>query len=418
MSAEDVPLNRNRDFNLLWGGQVLSDLGGRISGIAFPLLVLATTGSPAKAGIVGFAGSLPLLLLTVPAGALVDRSDRKRVMIVADSARCIALTSVVVALALDTLTFAQIVFVALAEGVGFVFFNIAERSALPRVVPGHQLPGALARNQAREYGALLVGAPLGGLFFALGRAVPFLFDAVSYLVSVLTVSFIRTTFRRERTSAGRTRLLGDMRAGARWFWRQPFIRTTSLLVMGSDFTLNALYLVVIVLARQRGASSALIGLMFVFVGVGGLLGATVASRIARRFRMREIVVATQCAVAALVPLLIVVPGEITLGVIYGAMFFLHPAWNATVGAYRLQLTPDDMQGRVSSLATMLSLGPVPLASLTAGFLLEGAGSTPTVLLLSGVMIVVAAAAVLSRAIKDAPATLPHGARLDDSPAAS
>jgi MFS family permease len=100
MGAEDVPLRRNRDFNLLWGGQVLSDLGARISGLAFPLLVLAITGSPAKAGIIAFAGSLPLLLLTVPAGALVDRWDRKRVIIIADSARCIALTSIVVALAL------------------------------------------------------------------------------------------------------------------------------------------------------------------------------------------------------------------------------------------------------------------------------------------------------------------------------
>src|SRR5712692_434042 len=101
MGAEGLPLRRNRDFNLLWSGQVISDLGGRISGIAFPLLVLATTGSPAKAGIVAAAGSLPLLVLTIPAGALVDRWNRKWVMIVTDSARCLALTSIVVALGLD-----------------------------------------------------------------------------------------------------------------------------------------------------------------------------------------------------------------------------------------------------------------------------------------------------------------------------
>lgn len=402
MRAAELPLRRNRDFNLLWSGQVISDLGGRISGIAFPLLVLATTGSPAKAGVVAAAGSLPLLVLTLPAGALVDRWDRKRVMIVADGARCLALTSIVVALTFDALTFAQIVFVALVDGTGFVFFNVAERSALRRVVPDHQLSAALARNQTREYAALLAGTPLGGVLFGVGRLVPFLFDAVSYFVSVVSVLLIRTSFRRVPVSTERPRLLTDMRAGLGWFWRQPFIRTTSLLVTGSDFTLNALFLVVIVLAQERGASSALIGAMFVFLGVGGMLGSLVAPWLARRLGMRAIVVATQWTIAALVPLLVVLPGRVTPGVIYGAMFFLHPTWNATVGAYRLRLAPDEMQGRVSSIATMLSLGPVPVAALVAGFLLEGAGSTPTVLVLFAVMVVVAMAAFASRAVKDAP----------------
>ncbi len=400
MGAEGLPLRRNRDFNLLWSGQVISDLGGRISGIAFPLLVLATTGSPAKAGIVAAAGSLPLLVLTIPAGALVDRWNRKWVMIVTDSARCLALTSIVVALGLDVLTFAHIVFVALVEGIGFVFFNVAERSALRRVVPDHHLSAALARNQGRDYAALLAGQPLGGVLFGVGRFVPFLFDAVSYFASVVTVALIRTSFRPSR-GPDKTHLLADMREGLGWFWRQPFIRTTSLLVTGSDFTLNALYLVVIVLARQRGASPALIGAMFVFLGVGGILGTLVAPWLARRLRIRTIVVATQWIVAALVPLLIVVPGRITPGVIYGAMFFLHPTWNATVAARRLRLAPDDLQGRVSSVATLFSLGPAPFAALVAGFLLQEAGSTPTILILSGVMIVVAVAAFTSRAVKDA-----------------
>jgi predicted MFS family arabinose efflux permease len=403
VSERDAPLRRNRDFNLLWTGQVVSDLGGRVSGIAFPLLVLALTGSPARAGIVGFAGSLPLLLLTLPAGAYVDRWDRKRVMVVAESVRCIALASIAVALALDALTLTQIVLVALADGSGFVFFNLAERSALPSVVPDHQLSAALTRNQAREYAALLAGQPLGGVLFAAGRVVPFVFDAVSYLVSVFTLLLIRTSFRREPPDGGRPRVRADIRDGLAWFWRQPFIRTTSLLVTGSDFTLNALYLVVIVLARERGASPALIGAMFVFLGGGGLLGSLLASRIARRLSMRAVVVATQTAVAALVPLLVLVPGRLSPGLIYGAMFVLHPAWSATVGAYRLRVTPAELRGRVSSIATMLSLGPVPLASLGAGFMLEASGTTPTVLVLFGVMLVVAASAALSGAVRDAPA---------------
>jgi MFS family permease len=406
MHANDAPLRRNRDFNLLLFGQVLSDLGGRVSGIAFPLLVLVTTGSPAKAGIVGAAGTLPLLVLTLPAGALVDRLDRKRVMIVADTARCLALASIAVGLAFDVLTFTQIVFVALVEGVGFVFFNVGERSALPSVVPSHQLEAALARNQAREYGAVLGGTPLGGVLFGISRLVPFLFDAISYFVSVVTLLLIRTSFRRDTTGDTPHRLLAEMRRGLAWFWRQAFIRTTSLIAMGSDFVLNALYLVAVVIARERGASPALVGAMFVFLGAGGILGSLAAGWLARRFPIRAIVVATPSVVAALMPLLILVPGRISPGLIYGAMFFLFPAWNAAVGSLRLRLTPDAMQGRIASIAAMFSLGPVTAAFLVSGFLLEGIGSTATVLVLFGVMIVVAAAACLSRTVKDPPA--PHG----------
>jgi predicted MFS family arabinose efflux permease len=410
MDGNDPPLRRNRDFNLLLFGQVLSDLGGRVSGIAFPLLVLAMTGSPAKAGLVGAAGTFPLLVLTLPAGALVDRWDRKRVMIIADSARFLALSSIVVALALDALSFSQIVFVALVEGVGFVFFSVGERSALPSVVPDHQLEAALARNQARDYGAVLAGTPLGGVLFGLGRLVPFLFDAISYFVSVVTLLMIRTSFRREPQPPSEGRLLREMRTGLSWFWRQPFIRTTSLLAMGSDFVLNALYLVVIVIARQRGASPALIGAMFVFLGAGGILGSFAAGWLARRLRMRTLVVAMPIAMVALIPLLILVPGRVTPGVIYGAMFLLFPAWNAAVGSLRLRLTPDEMQGRTASIATLFSLGPVTVASLASGVLLEGAGSTPTVLLLGAVMIVVSTAAFRSQTIKEPPQPLPAADR--------
>ena len=219
--TEDHPLHRNRDFNLLWVGQVVSDLGGNISAIAFPLLVLTTTGSPAMAGIVAAARNLPELAFAVPAGALVDRWDQKRVMIVADCARAAALGSLALAVALDAVAFGHIVAVAVVEGVGVVFFEVAEGSALPKVVADHHLHAALARNSARAHTAALAGLPLGGTLFGIGRAVPFVFDAVSYLISVITVSLIKTSFQRE-AAPERPRLRGDMRAGLSWFWRQPF----------------------------------------------------------------------------------------------------------------------------------------------------------------------------------------------------
>ncbi len=385
-----VPLSRNRDFNLFWIGQVLSDLGGRVSGIALPLLVLAITNSPAKAGIVAAVGSLPILVLTLPAGALVDRWNRKRVMIATDLMRCLSVASIAGAIAFDRLAFGHILAVALIEGVGFVFFNVSERATLPHLVPDEQLSDAVARNQTREYGALLAGAPLGGALFAAGRVFPFVFDAISYLVSLLTLLLLRTELPRTSPVAERERLVSDMRQGLTWVWQQTFIRTTSLLAAANDLVLNALYLVVIVIARDRGASPALIGLMFVFLGVGGILGSLAAPFITRRVPESATIVGALWVIAALMPLLVILPGEITPGIVYGAMFFLLPAWNAVVGAWRLRLTPDEMRGRVSSISTLLALGASPIGLLAAGFLLEHASSTAAV---SALMAIVTAAAV-------------------------
>ena len=400
-AIEDHPLRRNRDFNLLWVGQVASDLGANVSAIAFPLLVLATTGSPVKAGIVAAARSLPDLVLSVPAGALVDRWDQKRVMIVADSARAAALGSLALAVALDAVTFGHMVAVAFVEGVGFVFFDLAEASALPKVVADRHLDAALARNSVRAHTAALAGQPLGGALFALGRAVPFVFDAVSYLMSVVTVSLIRTSFRRDPLPE-RPRLRGEMREGLSWFWRQPFLRTTSLIAMTRSVTLNGLYLVVIVIARERGASAALIGALFAFVGVAGILGSLAAPWVARRASIRTIIIAMTVLGAVLVPLLSILPGQATPGIVFGAMWILNPVWSTAVGAHRLRIIPPELRARVLSVAFLVSGGLVPLAFVAAGLLLEAAGTTPTVLVFSGIMVAGAAIAVGSRAFRDAP----------------
>ena len=179
--TELVPLRKNRDFVLLQAGQVLSSIGSESAGIAYPLLVLALTHSPAKAGIVGFARLSPWVFGFL-AGAAVDRFPRKRMMIVSDIVRVGAVTSIVVAIALHRLSFAQIAIVAFVEGTMYVFFNVAEIGALRSVVPGRQLPAAAAAEQARYSTVLLVAPPLGGSLFGLGRALPFLTPSVAAVI--------------------------------------------------------------------------------------------------------------------------------------------------------------------------------------------------------------------------------------------
>ena len=223
------PLWRQRDFLLLWSGQTVSRLGSQVSNIALPLLVLALTRSPSQAGFIAAAQSLPYLLLSLPAGALVDRWDRQRVMILCDAARFLAVGSVPVAYATGHLEVAQLYAIALIMGVALVFFDAAELAALPRVVSESQLMRAAGLNATAESGAYLVGPGLAGVLIGLARstvpgaALAYLVDSLSYLTSMLTLSLIRLPFQDGRAGPPHVALsLRAVRAeiieGLRFLW--------------------------------------------------------------------------------------------------------------------------------------------------------------------------------------------------------
>jgi MFS family permease len=393
-----------RDFRVLWAGQVVSDLGTRVSGVAYPLLTLALTHSATKAGVVGFAATLPLLLLTLHAGALVDRYDRKRLMLACEGARAIALGSVGIGVLAGFVSFEQLVAVALVDGIGFTVFEVAQRAALRQLVPVEELPNAAALNQGREYGALLVGMPLGGALYGLSRSIPFLADGISYAVSFASLLLIRRPLNDVRatdTGEGR-RLRDEIGEGVLWLWRQPFLRTASLLVIASDLTVNALFLAVVVLARRHGASPELIGAMLLFIGAGGIVGALLAPLALRRLPAQAGIYGTLVAMTALLPLIAFVRDPLLLGVLYGAMFIPYPTWGAMISAYRAALVPDHLQGRVQSVATLLSLGAVPFAVLAVGAALQHIGGVSTVLALFVLMLGATAYALTSKHIRNVP----------------
>jgi MFS family permease len=372
-----------------------------VSGLAFPLLVLAETHSPAKAGIVGFAQTLPYMLFYLPAGALVDRWDRKRVMIVADGVRAVALGSIAFMLAADALTLAQIIAVGFVEGTGFVFFSVSERAALPQVVPKAQISAAVAQNQARDQGADLLGQPLGGALFGLSRLLPFAFDAVSYAASFVSLLFIRTRFQeqRERTT---TRIRSDIAEGMRWLWGQPFLRAGVALVAGSNFAFSAIFLSLIVRAKQLGASPSAIGVMLMFFGAGAIAGALVAPTVQRRVHAKVTIMTSfwvWAGLAAATPLL---HSAYALGGMwaFGALF--GPIFNVSFAVYRYALVPDRLLGRVGSVAQFVAWGAIPLGQLTAGLLLDQIGTRPTIFWLAGASAVVASLATVSPSIRHAP----------------
>jgi len=374
------PLWRNRDFVLLWSGQTVSTLGTSVSLLALPLLALALTRSPAQAGFLAAVQSLPYLVFSLPAGALIDRWDRKRVMIRCDAARFIVYGSVPLAYALGHLTIAQLYLVALVGGTAFVFFNIAEVASLPRVVPEARLAQANAINAAAESSAQLVGPGLSGFIISLARttasgaSVAYLADSVSYLASVVSLFFIATPFQHERPAAQIHSLRAEIAEGIRFLWRRRPLRIVSLLTLCLNICFSPAYLAVIVLARgPLHADARTIGVIFSLGSIGGVVGSLIAPLLKTRLRFGQIIVGSAALQALALPVLAAAVSPLMLVIGEAVLTMMVPIYNVAVISYRLALTPDALQGRVNSVARLLAFASIPLGTAVGGVLLASIG---------------------------------------------
>jgi MFS family permease len=388
------PLWRNRDYLLLWSGQAISFMGTQVSQLAFPLLMLALTRAPVQAGIAGALRALPYLFLSLPAGALVDRWNRKRVMMLCDSGRALALGSIPLALAVGHLTFLHIYLVALIEGTLFVFFNLAQVSCLPRVVAPAQLPTAVARNETTTNLGYLLGPSLGGLLYGLGRMVPFLVDALSYLASVLSLRFIRTEFQEAR-AASSSRLWENIREGIAWFWHQPLIRFLAFLTAIGNLADFGVGLTVIVFAQQQHASAVDIGLMVACGGIGGILGSLLANAVQQRATLRQIMVGVHWVWGLLLCCIALAPNVLVIGVLLALIEVVVSISLVAQYSYRLANIPDALRGRAMSVYRLLVFAGQPLGLTLAGVLTQSIHSTATMLLFAGMVLVLAAAATFT-----------------------
>jgi MFS family permease len=414
-----VPLRHNRDFQLLWGGQAVSLLGSQISRIAYPLLVLAMTGSPAKAGIAGFAAMLGYLLFPLPAGALADRYDRKRMMIACDAVRLAAVGSIGVTGWLAHITYPQVLVAGFLEGTASVFFGVAQRAALPMLVHPSQRSVALGQNEARQNAAQLAGPALGGALFGLSWAAPFAADAVSYLASLATLPFIKAPMQagtgdshgRQDLATRLRRLRAELGEGLSFTWRQPFLRYSAFFSASVNVLLQVLSLGIIVLARHDRASPAEIGVIVGCMGAGGLAGAFAAPWFQRRIPAGLTITGCMWVWTILLALIALVRAPLWLCPVVTVFGFVGPAWNVSVQAYRMLITPNELLGRTSSVSVQIAWGVIPLGSLLAGYLLQALSPSVT-------MTVVTAGMGLTAVAATALAPIRHAGRGERSPNAA
>lgn len=401
---DSIPLWRNRDYQLLLSGQAVSSVGSQVSLVAFPLLILALTNSPAEAGLMTALRALPYAFLCLPAGVLVDRWNRKWVMVFADSGRAVALGSIPVALVFGQLTFLQLAFVSLVEGTLFVFFSLAENAAIPHVVTKEQLSDAMSQDQVAYSLSTVVGPALGPILYGIGSMLPFLADAVSYAASVLSLFFIRTQFQDKRMTDApeKLHLWKEIGEGITWLWRNPLIRFIAILTFGINTPCMGYVLVLLVLSQHMHASNAVIGLIFASGGIGSVIGALLAGPLQKRYSFGQVIIVSTWVWVLTWLFYAVAPNPLLLGISNTISFIVVPIYTVTQYTYRIALIPDRLQGRVNSVFRLIAFGGQPLGIAITGLLIQAIGPNYAVIALFIPQGILAIAATLNKHVREAP----------------
>ncbi|MFD4394892.1 MFS transporter [Kitasatospora sp. NPDC058478] len=388
-----VPLRRNLRFQALWAGQAAATLGMRIGDTAFPLLVLALTGSSTAAGAFGAVQMVTTLLLGVHGGVVADRLDRRRVLIASDAARLLVTATVPVAMAFDRLTLAHLLLVAAAVGATIAYSGPIRLLALRSVVAPEQLPQALAQDEARMTGAALAGPPLAGFLYGLGSAVPFLGTALASLLALVAALVVRFPGRpapaqpsgeadaqpsgeataqpnREPGGTEPAPESGGALAGFRLLAASPLLRSALAVLLVVNLAGTALMLPVMVLLRDGGTGSAGIGLALAGEAVGALAGTVLVSRLHRLAGpgVLLLLVAWTAVPVTLAPLL---PGGVVT--VFAALFVVGigvPALRVMLDLLVFRQVPDELRGRVIAATMTLLTAGMPAGTLGSGLLLD------------------------------------------------
>ena len=390
LSGQPRSLRTHRDFNKLWLGQAVSDLGSQVTVLALPLTAVVYLNATAtQVGLMTGAAQLAFLGPTLFFGVMVDRMRKRPVMIGADLGRAGALALIPILAWTGSLGMPVMYFVAFVHGCLTVMFNLAYRSYLPGLIGTDQLLAGNSRLQTTESISQVAGPGLGGALVQLLRA-PFalLVDAVSFLCSAASVLSIRAQEPAPRRAAdggptGRRSVLKEIGSGLRFIAGHPVLR--SLAGAGATFNFFSqiqLTLIVLYAARDKHMSAGEIGLLFAGFGVGGLIAATTLGRALNRFGYGHLLLLGYVTGALGLICLPFVPGvAIVSTALFVGLYLLAGsgivALNIVSMTLRQVATPSALQARVNASFLVSISGLMPVSAVVAGVLGDRIGLRPT-----------------------------------------
>ena len=374
------PIAENRTFRRLLAASSVSMLGSHVTTIAYPLLVLYLTGSPFTAGCVVFAATAPSVLAYIPAGALVDRWNPRRALLLSELGRGIAIGAVALTLALGKPIVALLMAVAVIEGVLEVFSRLAERRYVGSLVERDQISSALVRTEARDHVVLLSGRPLGGLLYGIGPILPFIADFLSFIYSVSVIFGIRERKPARETTAPRpaaitaNSLTSDIRRGLRWINGDKIARNAMVSFSVGTLIFQALIMIFLDDAHSRQLPAFAIGMVLAASGVGGTLGSLAASRLLPKVS-QWMPIQTVIWLIGFSLLLLPAGGHFLFTAVVMAILGLSGALgNIALDTHVMQNADQEMLARVTSVGHLMAFAASSIGPIVGGTLAQEFGA--------------------------------------------
>jgi MFS family permease len=385
-------------YRRLWTASAVSTLGDGMYLAALPLLAAELTSDPLAVSVVTFAGWLPWLLFALPAGVLVDRLDRRRVMWTVDAARMLVVGALTAAVLAGWASIPLLAAAGFLVGAGQTVFENAAQSMVVAVVGRDPRRLERANGQlgaALTVGQQLAGPPAGSAAFALATWLPFLADAVSFGTSSALVASISGRFTPQGAAdraSGRS-LRAEIAEGLRFLFGHRLLRATVLLVSVSNLAFMAGEAILVLFAREElGLGSAGYGLLLAAVAVGGVPGSLLAARVGQRVPPGPLIAGGVGAGAVAMAVVGLATNPLVAGAAYAATGAVWGVWNVVVLSMRQAIVPDRLMGRVVGAIRLIGFGSIPVGALLGGLLGRALGLRAPFLLGA---VVLAAAALLA-----------------------
>jgi MFS family permease len=360
-------------FHRLFGATLVSSIGTGMHAAALPLLALRSTSSPMALSVVVMAAEIPWVMLSLHAGVVVDRLDRRRVMVWADLARFAVLVVLALLILTARVNLVWLVVAAFLLGIGQVFFDIAAQSAIPDFVSRDPRKLATANGRivaAESNGEDFVGPPLGSALFGLWSFLPFAGNALSFAASGLLIFSIRTEAKPEKTSdAPRRSVRSDIVEGVRWLFGNRTLRALAAVSCLGNVAATAQFAMLALLAKEvLELPDFGFGLLLTATAVGATTGGLAAAAASRRFGSGTVMLVGKAGVGAAIVVLGLVANTWVAAAMMMVTGALMTAEKVVVSTLRQRIVPDELLGRVLSSSRLVVMAGGPVGAALGGVL--------------------------------------------------